>query len=641
MKTNIKIILFILLFSTGCNDFLDVIPDKTQQVEALFERKETARKALASCYHFLPQLDGVYSNFSFASDELITTTLHKDIPGRDIIRGKQSKSQPLLAYWDNFWGIYTQESLFRGIRYCNTFIENIDRVNDMTEKEKKVWKAEVIFLKAYYHFLLFSQYGPIPIIDINLPIDSEISDIRVKRKDVDAVVTYIVNTIDEAMKDLPTRITLSNDLGRIDKVIAASIKSRVLLYAASPLFNGNSEYYNSFSDKDGQKLFNSTYDKEKWKLAADAAKEAIDLALENGVKIYEYDSIRTPLNDYDKELFKHKEIKAMYNYRFVMVDSWNSELIWGNSSPVLRDGSWWSIQAAAFPMNPTSSTNEASWNWAVPTIDIVEAYYTVNGLPIDEDKTFDYDKRYANQRVMQTDSLFCKYREIIPRLHQNREPRFYASIGFDRGFYRIWGEKWELQMRFGEKNGRKTLGTKDYSITGYLLKKVCHPNSEGSAYDRLKAYPWPIIRLSELYLNYAEAMNEYNGPSQEIYDALNEIRRRVNIPDIEVVWSDANLAKTVSKHTNKDGLREIIHQERRIELAFEGNRNYDVRRWKEGAKYFGVEAKGWTVDGTNSTDYYKLKTIMQRSFITPRDYLFPIHHEEIIRNSNLVQNPGW
>ena len=242
MKTNIKIILFILLFSTGCNDFLDVIPDKTQQVEALFERKETARKALASCYHFLPQLDGVYSNFSFASDELITTTLHKDIPGRDIIRGKQSKSQPLLAYWDNFWGIYTQESLFRGIRYCNTFIENIDRVNDMTEKEKKVWKAEVIFLKAYYHFLLFSQYGPIPIIDINLPIDSEISDIRVKRKDVDAVVTYIVNTIDEAMKDLPTRITLSNDLGRIDKVIAASIKSRVLLYAASPLFNGNSEY---------------------------------------------------------------------------------------------------------------------------------------------------------------------------------------------------------------------------------------------------------------------------------------------------------------------------------------------------------------------------------------------------------------
>lgn len=643
MRKYIKIQIYsvLLILFSGCSDYLNVIPDKAQDVDKLFERKETAYKVLATCYHYLPQWDGVYSNYSFASDEMIATNYHADIPGRDIIRGRQNTQQPLLGYWDSFWGIYTQESLFKGIRSCNDLISNIYRVSDMTETEKASWKAEAIFLKAYYHFLLFAQYGPIPIVDVNIAVDASPEEMKLHRAPVDKVAAYIVATIDEAMRDLPERVTLDNDLGRIDKVIAASIKSRVLLYAASPLFNGNGEYYDRFLDNEGNKLFNTTPDNEKWKLAADAAKEALDLALANGLSLYTYDTLRNSTNAYDKGYMEYPEIQALYNYRYMFVDKWNNELIWGNSSPVSRDASWWAIQGAAMPMNPSSSSNEAAWNWAVPTLDIVEAYYTANGLPIDQDNTFDYERRYNNARVSESDSLYCVYREVIPRLHQGREPRFYASIAFDRSYYRIWGEKWEMNMRFGEKNGRKTLSTKDYSVTGYLLKKVCHPNSEGTGYEKLVTYPWPIIRLAELYLNYAEAMNEYYGPSQEIFDALNEIRRRVNLPDIDVVWSDAALAKTVNKHQNKDGLREIIHQERRIELAFEGWRNFDVRRWKKGEKFFGVEARGWSVDQSNSTDYYKLTSVMQRSFITPRDYLHPIQYDELNRNPNLVQNPGW
>jgi hypothetical protein len=196
-------------------------------------------------------------------------------------------------------------------------------------------------------------------------------------------------------------------------------------------------------------------------------------------------------------------------------------------------------------------------------------------------------------------------------------------------------------MRFGEKNGRKTLSTKDYSPTGYLLKKVCHPDSEADAYNKLVSYPWPIIRLGELYLNYAEAMNEYYGPSQEVYDALNRIRTRANVPKVEDAWSDPVHAKNLDKHKDQKGLREIIRQERRIELAFEGNRNYDVRRWKEGDKYFNNTVSGWSVDQSPMSDYYTLRTIFQRSFITPRDYLHPVKYDELLVNSNLVQNPGW
>ena len=636
-----KDIRFIIILVVGClsscSDYLDVVPDKTQEISLMFERRETAIKALASCYHFLPELDGVYSNYSFASDEM-TTPVAKSTPGVNIMRGKQNVAESILGYWTDYDG---QGSLYKGIRYCNTFIENIDEVNDMTALEKTQWKAEAIFLKAYYHFLLMSQYGPIPIADVNLPIDAGVNEVRVKRSPVDEVVDYIVRTIDLAMVDLKDRITSTNDMGRIDQLIAKSIKSRVLLYAASPLFNGNALYYQDFKDKDGVQLVNTVYDAEKWKKAADAAKEAIVFAEKCGMKLYTYNGV---IPSWDVEHYKEPQIKALYDYRYMMVDGWNSELIWGNSNPV-SGGDWWKIQAAANIINQNVSSTEAAWQWAVPTFDQVEAYYTKNGLPIDQDITFKYDTRYECKGIVRDlDTLYAVRNQAIPYLHLGREPRFYASIAFDRGFYRTWGEKWSLLMRKGELHGRKG-SSNDYTITGYLVKKLCHPSSEGSSYDKLIDYPWPIIRLAELYLNYAEAMNEYYGPSSDIYDALNVIRDRAYIPHVEDVWADESLTLNPGKHLTKDGLREIIQQERRIELAFEGNRNYDVRRWMQADKYFNGTVMGWMVDETDRNKFYNNNkgpvSVQQRSFITPRDYLHPIKYSEITVNSNLIQNPGW
>lgn len=634
----IKYILPLLLTIalSGCSKFLDIVPDKTQEIELLFQRKDAAYTALATCYHYLPQQDGVYSTHAFASDEL-TTPIQQETPGVELMRGKQSTSNPLLAYWSGYQANgRSQESLYKGIRDCNTFIENIHLVQDMSDDEKKEWKAEVIFLKAYYHFLLLTQYGPIPIVDKNLAISADVDEVRVKRNKVEEVIDYILNTIDLAAADLPVRVTSSNNLGRVDRLIAFSIKSKVLLYAASPLFNGNSEFYETFTNQEGKKFFNTIYEAEKWKLAADAAKEAIELALSNGLALYEYNDI---VPNFDVEDFQNDEVKALYNYRYMFTDKWNRELIWGNSDPV-NNGEWWTLQAAAMMINPEASSSYGAWQWVSPTLEIAETYYTKNGLPIDEDLSFNYDRRYNLTIIPESESLHAQVGEVTANLHLNREPRFYASIGFDRGIYRTWGEKWDLKMRKGDEHGRRAQ-TNDYVITGYALKKICHPSSEGDDYNKLIDYPWPIIRLAELYLNLAEASNEYYGPTAEVYEALNLIRARSGVPSVEDSWGNADLAKTVNKHQDKDGLREIIQQERMIELAFEGQRYYDIRRWKLAGKYFNKPVTGWSVDESAINKFYTVKNVGQRSFLTPRDYLFPIKLNEIIVNSNLVQNPGW
>lgn len=618
------------LFS--CDNYLDIVPDQTQQVDLLFERKEVAYTALATCYAYLPKNDGVYTSFMTMSDE-ITTPISKETDGVRIMKGQQSASNPKFGLWS---GWSDQGSLWEGIRHCNILIENIHNVVDMTEEEMNSWAAEAKFLKAYYHFLLFTYYGPIPIIDENLPISASDNEVRVKRSTVDQSVDYIVQTIDDAILDLPVRELSSNDLGRIDQVIAKSIKSRVLLYAASPLFNGNSEMYSGFINEDGEHYFNQTYDQTKWDLAKDASLDAINAALENGVGLYEFSS--TPPN-YEDEYEESEFLRTLYDLKYTIVDKWNSELIWGNSNPV-RDNDWWQMQAACMMKNPSASSVEAAWQWIAPTLRIAELFYTENGLPIDQDLTYDFQNRFNTATVGASQNYQAQYGTTTAKLNLNREPRFYSSLGFDRGYNRTWGNLWQLRMKKGEIHGR-IANSDDYLITGYALKKLVHPDSEGDGYNKIVTYAWPMIRLSELYLNYAEAINESTGPNQEAYDALNAVRERAGISNVEDAWGNASISATLNKHTTQDGFREIIRQERLIELSFEGNRYNDIRRWKQAEQYFNSPVFGWSVDETSVSGYYNITQVGTRSFNSPRDYFHPISINEITINPNLTQNLGW
>ena len=629
---NKKIILIALLFTMSCDDYLDIVPDQTQQIDLLFERREVAYTALATCYAYLPKNDGVYTTFMTMSDE-VTTPIAKETDGIRIMKGQQTASSPKFGLWS---GWQDQGSLWEGIRHCNILIENIYNVIDMTEEEMNMWAAEAKFLKAYYHFLLFTYYGPIPIVDINLPISASDNAVRVKRETVDRCVEYIVQTIDDALIDLPSRVLSSNDLGRIDQVIAKSIKSRVLVYAASPLFNGNSEMYSGFVNENGEHYFNQSYESYKWELARDASLDAINTALENGVGLYEF--ISTPPN-YEDEYEEQPFVQTLYDLKYSIVDKWNSELIWGNSNPV-RDNDWWQLQAACMMKDPNATSVEAAWQWIAPTLRVAEMFYTENGLPIDEDLSYDFSNRYSTTSVSGAQNLQAQYGGITAKLNLDREPRFYSSLGFDRGFNRTWGNLWQLRMKKGESHGR-IANSDDYLITGYALKKLVHPDSEGDGYSKIVTYAWPMIRMGELYLNYAESINELSGPSEEAYNALNTIRQRAGIPNVETSWSDPIYAQNLNKHTSQDGLRDIIRQERLIELSFEGNRYNDLRRWKLAHEYFNTPVYGWSVDESTSSGYYNIIQVGVRSFSYPRDYFHPISINEITINPNLIQNPGW
>ena len=192
----------ILLF-TSCEEYLDIVPDGTQELSLLFNRKETAYKALANTYSYLPQNDGTYASYVLASDE-VAVPVPKEPNAIKLMKGQQNVSSPLMGYWSGFSANGRgQGSLWEGIRSANTLIQNIDLVVDMPQEEKNQWKAEVKFLKAYFHFLLVSNYGPIPIVDENLPITASDQEVRLDRKTVDECFSYIVETIDAAILDLP------------------------------------------------------------------------------------------------------------------------------------------------------------------------------------------------------------------------------------------------------------------------------------------------------------------------------------------------------------------------------------------------------------------------------------------------------
>src|SRR5699024_7870954 len=197
----------------------------------------------------------------------------------------QSVSNPTINYWT---GANKGSKLWEAISECNIFLDHIGDVPDMEGYEKRQWAAEVKFLKAYYYFLLLRNYGPIPFTRENIPISASGDEVRVSRQPVDDVFGYIVELITEAEEELPLELENDNsEYGRITLPIELGYKAKVLTYAASPLFNGNSTYAN-FTNNDGTVLFDTEYREEKWKKAVEALEEAITVAHLQGYQLYEF-----------------------------------------------------------------------------------------------------------------------------------------------------------------------------------------------------------------------------------------------------------------------------------------------------------------------------------------------------------------
>ncbi|MGF7233320.1 RagB/SusD family nutrient uptake outer membrane protein, partial [Arachidicoccus sp.] len=536
----------------------------------------------------------------------------------------QNVVNPIANYWD---GTNGGQAMFNAIRTCNIFLDNIAKVPDMQEVERKRWIAEVKTLKAYYHFLLLRMYGPIPIIKDNFEVSDDIDKVHVKRQPVDDVVNYIVQLIDEAVPDLPQSISNQREeLGRITSVIALAIKAKTLILAASPLFNGNSDYAD-FKNKDGEQLVNTTPDNTKWTKAAAACEDAINSADQAGFKLYYFDK-PFDLNEIGDTTQKCQDIRG------AITQEWNSEEIW-----MFTNSNTSQLQRLCAPRNEVYSYTFGLW---AANMNACEIFYTKNGVPINEDPSWDYTNRYTKLVTVPADERsIMKPNYITSSFNMDREYRFYADLVFDGASYFMIQRPDETNLLYLPTlwgSPSTSGGLSRVSFTGYYPKKLVSWKTSGSSNSYTPdAYGWPAIRLSELYLMYAEAVNESEGPGPKAYKYLDLVRKRAGLNGVVDSW--AAHSRNPMKPTTKDGLRSIIQQETMIEFMFEGNNYWNMRRWKR-LDLMNRPVTGWDYQQSTTADFYRLKTIYT-PHNTYRDYLAPLKEYDLEVNPNLVQNPLW
>lgn len=640
MKKYLLSLLCGILLLPGCN-YLDMVPEKDiETIESLFEQRTKVENWWKGLYS---ELNMIFANFRvnvayLGADEFVTCqALYSDaiynLDGLKVADGLQMSQNPYGAIWYRMYVI---------IRNCNIFLENVDRTYDMTEEDRNWWKADVKALKAYVYFELVRHYGPICLVPQNMPVNLPVKDYQLPRQHVDTCFKEIVNLLDEAMEYLPKHGQRVSNYGNTFSLEGAyALKAKVLLYAASPLFNGNA-FYSDFKNKNGELLFNSTYDRNKWLLAAEAADKAAQMCEDGGRSLSggstgKKTDLLNVMSDVERSMFSrfnNEEYLIEWKYPATFHEFILPRLIGDD----------------------VNFENQAL-GCLSPSMKMVEMYYTENGLPIDADISWSYSNRYKLGSESSLD-----YEGVIPlntsvvNLHLRREPRFYASIAGDRMYWQRGTNTAETDYNLLVKahKGEEPWGTQyDFiisnswqNINGYWLKKHLFSWIQTLGYgSSLQGNETAaIIRLAEVYLMQAEAWNEYlDAPDSRVYDPIDKVRERAGIKPVREAWG--SYSNNPTKVTTKAGMRDIIQQENNIEFAFEGHRYWNLRRWLIAHQAMNEKQYGWNVLGTTDQAFYNYETgpivvWSKNKFIAPRDYLDPIDAEEILI-SGMVQNPGW
>lgn len=611
MKRNYRIFTFfsimaIMVGFTGCQkDFLGQIPDDALAIEDVFQKDDLTRQFLANVYNTIrSEVDHNGGNVPWEglSDEMDIT--YTNYPMYAMNLGNWDKNRGDFNYWDYY---------YKGIRNAAYFMQNANTENNKITDPALLsqWRAEARFLRAYFYFMILRQYGPFVILpEEPIAPDATIDDFSLPRASYDECVNYIVSEIDKAYPDLqvPSAGIATQDYNRMNKGIALAVKSRLLLYAASPLVNGNTDYAN-FKNKDGKQLISQTYDIAKWKRAADAAKAVIDL------------------NQYS--LYK-ENVNGLYSpiqsLRNVFLTNWNSEVIMVKNSDMYandKNGA------------PYTAGGWSSWG---PTQSAVDAYFMANGLPPITGYTsggapiINQASGYTETGTVTTAT--SNYDVGTSNMYANREPRFYVAITFNLSKW-INAAKGSptnplvIQMYAGGNSGKYSGA--NWSTTGYVSRKLVHPSSSVLSPEVISPRFEVKMRMAEIYLNYAEALNEYAPGNPDILTYLNMIRERAGIP---TYGSGAGQIQPPAD------MRAAIRQERRVELAFENHRYFDTRRWKIAEQTDGGPFYGMNVSATNSAGFQS-RTVFETRVFTKKNYFWNIVQSELNKDQNLVGNPGW
>lgn len=647
MKIRKFIIASLLALSISSCDYLDIVPDDVATIDLAFSNRQNAERFLATCYSYVPLHGNVWKNPSLATGDEVwncaeKTYYYSNSTSFRIAKGLQNSNDPYLNYWS---GGQDGSNLFIAIRDCNIFLEKVNDVPDLLSSERDRWIAEVKVLKAFYHYFLMQLYGPIPIVKENIPVHASVDEVKVVREPVDEVAKYIVQLIDEATADkdesnpaLPLSIkAYTTELGRLTLPAALAIKAKVLTLVASPLFNGNPDF-KEYVNAEGVNFISIEDDPTKWEAARDALKEAIDFAHSAGHGLYEFDDrISENISD---TTFLELTLRNTITSRFC------KELIWG-----LGNNDVTTLQGVSnAPLTSYHQGQRIDWVKSMhnPTMNVVEQFYTQHGVPINEDKTYDYENRYKVMETPENHDYYLIKDFRTAYLNFYREPRFYAYLGFD-------GSKWfnmeadsdkksfEVHNKAGEVAGR---ALDNYNITGYFAKKLVNYKlimTASTNTGNTVSYAFPIIRLADLYLLYAEALNECKAnPDAEVYEYIQLVRNKAGLDEEtgSLVESWKQYSNNPTKPTTKSGMRDIIRRERLIEFAFEGQRFYDLRRWRLAMEYLNQPVRGWNVSEKGEIGYYQVTYIATRKFML-RDYFWPVKKMDLYKNDRLIQSPQW
>lgn len=505
------------------------------------------------------------------------------------------------AFWNGAWSpstplSYTWDAAWEGISYCNLLIDEFsnltfdDWYNDKTYAANLYrvnnFKYEARWARAYFYFTLVRQYGKVP---LKVSNGEASEDNSLQQMPADSIFAFIESECD-AIKDsivkewdkLGVYALNYTDDGRANDLAVLALKAHAALYHASPLFNESN-------------------DKELWKKALDAHKELFEAC---NSTVYNPSMFRDSLMT-SSDFATKRNIKLHSSY---------AELFDGTKTYTIDEVFFCRRVAAANSYEkynfPIGLTNAGGGN--CPTQNLVDAYETINGLPIAEDPEYDgVNAPYAN-----------------------RDPRLAATIAVN-------GEQWPDALNNASGgletyyNGVNGLPTTYGTPTGYYLKKYCNKAQDittSSATTSTHCYIY--FRLGEFYLNFAECMMEYYGDvttqgdyGMSALEAVNLVRQRAGMPDLAAA----------------DLTQERYRNERRVELAFEGHRFWDIRRWKAGEEQdLNITSANITFNQVDSVSTYGAPEVLETRTWQDKYYFFPIPQDELLQSSGgWEQTPGW
>lgn len=625
----------VIVFTPSCKKYLNVVPDDVATLNSAFANANETEAYLFGCYSTLQSLADVRGNAGFSSSgEVIWPYPLSDLTtlggsggddGFELMRGFQNVTNPILNYWD---GYNLGQNMWQAIRRCNTFLANVNIPPDLPVYEKTRMIGEAEFLKAYFHYYLLRIYGPIPIVDVNLPTDATADQVRVKRQSVDSCFHYITNLLDSSAAKLPAIIqNLTVEEGRVTSTIALALKAEVLATEASPLYNGNPDYA-PMKGKDGESLFSGSVDPTKWQNALAACQAALTAANSAGAALYQL-KVTEPV------VHMSDSTQLLLTLQGAVTDSWNTEQIW-TLNPYFG---WQYMASPRVDADAASNVFAVYSNFSVP-IGESELFYTNHGVPINEDVSWDYTDRYTVQNGDSAHLYYIKYGYPTAKGNFDREARYYADVAFDGSLWFGSGTTDDNNSNYiNAVNGYASrVDNLRYNCTGYWARKLVPWQTVFGQTSVGYNYSWPFMRLPGLWLLLAECMNEVSGPSAQVYQYIDQVRARAGLQGVVASW--AQYSSNPGKPLTQSGLRAIIHQERRIELAFEGQAGWDLRRWKELQGIMSQPMQGWNVFNRTVPGFYQVQNVFQPEFGL-KDYFVPIQTYDLTVDPNLVQNLYW